>query len=87
MLDEYYNFYTNASLNYLLLKNLQDITDIDYINELIESGATITNKEMHELLTVYALQLTNDQFLEFYPKLEQINFSEETKKAIKLFWQ
>jgi hypothetical protein len=87
MLNKYYNIYTTTFLNYLLLNSLQDITNIDVINELIEFGATITNKEICEFLTVYTQQLTDNQFLDFYLKLEQINFSKENKEDIKFFWQ
>ncbi len=87
MLYTQYNFFTDASLNYLLLHNLNDTPNIDILNELIESGATITNNNLTQWLYYCARSMTDNQFLDFYTKLEQINFSQTSKNTIRLCLQ
>ncbi len=87
MLYTQYNFFTDVSLNYLLLHNLNDTSNIDILNELIGLGATLTNSDLTQWLYYCAESMADEQFLDFYIKLEQINFSQTFKDTIRLCFQ
>jgi hypothetical protein len=82
-----YNFFTAYSLNYLLLNDITNTTNIAFINGLLAKGAIIEKNKLVELLNDYFELTPIKSFIDLYTQLHHANFNPETKESIKTLLQ